>query len=65
MAISERSGAEAMTELDVHFFDVLARFRQLAEASGGRYRVEHDAEHRPVAVICDAERYPIGRLESN
>lgn len=65
MAISERSGADVMTDLDIHFCEVLARFRQLAEASGGRYQVEYDAEMRPVAIICDAERYPIERLNSN
>lgn len=48
-----------MEELDTRFFEVLARFRALAESSGGRYEVEYSEDMAPVAVRCDFERYPI------
>lgn len=59
MAISERSGANALEDLDTRFFDVMRKFRELAEASGGRYEIEYTNEHAPVAIRCDAERYPL------
>lgn len=58
MAVSERSGADYLRELDEKFFNTLALFTTLAVEQSARLTIEHTA-HESQAIHADGVRYPV------